>query len=142
MRLTDNVTLNFNNNMSTTAVFLDIEKAFDTLWHPGLQYKLSKMEFSSNLIKLISSSLSKRRFRVSVEGEMSTLRDIKAGVPQGSVLSPTLYNLFINELPQTAGVNLALFADDTSLYATEHKEAYVLRKLQRGLSSMTAWCKQ
>jgi hypothetical protein len=52
----------------------------------------------------------------------STLRNIKAGVPQGFVLSPTLYNLYINDIPQTAGVNLALFADDTSLYATEHRE--------------------
>jgi hypothetical protein len=88
MRLTDHVTLNFNNNMSIAAVFLDVEKAFDTLWHPTLLYKLSKMEFSSTLIKLISSSLSERKFRVSVEGEMSTLRDIQAGEQQGSVLSP------------------------------------------------------
>jgi hypothetical protein len=47
MRLTDHVTLNFNNNMSTAAVFLDIGRAFDTLWHPGLLYKLSTMEFST-----------------------------------------------------------------------------------------------
>jgi hypothetical protein len=100
------------------------------------------MAFSTNLIKLISSFLSQRKFRVSVEGEMCTLRDIKAGEPQGSVLSPTLYNLYINYIPQTASVNLALFADDTSLSATENKEVHVLRKLQRGLNSMTAWCKQ
>jgi hypothetical protein len=53
MRLTDHVTSNFNNNMST--VFLDIEKAFDTTWHSGLLYKLSKFEFTTSLIKLISS---------------------------------------------------------------------------------------
>jgi hypothetical protein len=105
--------------MFRAAVFLDIEKAFDTLWHPGLLYKLSTMEFSTNLIKLIGSFLSQRKFRVSVEGEMITPRDIKAGVPQDSVLPPTLYNLYINDTPQTTGVNLALFADDTSLYATE-----------------------
>jgi hypothetical protein len=52
MRLADHVTLNFNNNISTAAVFLDIEKAFDTTWHPGLLYKLSKLRFSNNLIKL------------------------------------------------------------------------------------------
>jgi hypothetical protein len=86
------------------------------------------MEFSTNLIKLISSFFSQRKFRVSVEGEMSTPRDIKAEVPQGSVLSPTLYNLYINDTPQTIGVNLALFADDTSLYAAECKEGYVLSK--------------
>jgi hypothetical protein len=74
MRLTDHVTLNFNKNMSTAAVFLNIEKAFDTTCHPGLLYKLSKMHFSTSLIKLISSFLSNRKFRVSVEGEMSTPR--------------------------------------------------------------------
>jgi hypothetical protein len=52
-----------------------------------------------------------------------------------------MYNLYINDIPQKVGVNL-LFADDTSLNATEHKEGYVLRKLQGGLNSMTAWCKQ
>jgi hypothetical protein len=90
MRLTDHVTLSIN-NMSTAAVFLDIEKAFDTTWHNGLLYKLSKMDFSASLIKLISSFLSNRKFSVSVEGEMSTPRIMKAGVPQGSVLSPTVY---------------------------------------------------
>jgi hypothetical protein len=73
---------------------------------------------------------------------MSTLRDIKAGVPQVSVLSSSLYNLYISYIPETARVNLALFGDDNCMYATGHKEGYVLRKIQRGLKSMTAWCKQ
>jgi hypothetical protein len=73
MRLTDHVTLNFN-NISTAAVFLDIEKAFDTTWNPGLLYKLSKLQLSVNLIKLTSSYLRHRKFRVSVEGELSTPR--------------------------------------------------------------------
>jgi hypothetical protein len=93
MRLTD-VILNFNKNISTTAVFLDIEKVFDTTWHLGLLYNLLELKFSISLIKLISSFLSKRKFRVSVEDEMSTPRDILAGVPQGSVLSLTLYNIY------------------------------------------------
>jgi hypothetical protein len=140
MRVTDHVTLNFNNNLSTAAVFLDIEKAFDMTWHLGLLYKLSKLEFSINLIKLISSFLSQRKFRVSVEGEMSSPREMRAGVPQRSILSPTLYNIYINDTPQTPGVYLALFADDTCLFATERKERYVLRKLQRGLDAIEMWC--
>jgi retron-type reverse transcriptase len=100
MGLTDHVTLNFNNKISTAAVFLNIEKAFDTTWHSGLLYKLPKLEFSTSLIKLIGSFLSQRKFRVSVEGEMSTPRVMQAGVPQGSVLSPTLFNLYINDAPQ------------------------------------------
>jgi hypothetical protein len=68
MRLTDHVALNFNNKMSTAAVFLDIEMAFDTTWHHGLLYKLSKLEFSGKIIKLLGSFLSQRKFRISVEG--------------------------------------------------------------------------
>jgi hypothetical protein len=138
MRLADHLTLNFKNKISTAAVFLDIEKAFDTTWHPGFLYKLSKLNFSTRIIKLISSFLLERKFRVSVEGEMSTSRCMQARVPQYSVLSLTLCNLYINDTPQTIGVNLALFVDDTCLYATEHKECYVLRKVQRGLNSMPA----
>jgi hypothetical protein len=87
----------------TAAVFLDIEKSFDTTWHLGLLYKLSKLKFSISLIKLISSFLSERKFRVSVEGKVSTARDIQAGVPQGSVLFPAY------DTPQTADVYLGCF---------------------------------
>jgi hypothetical protein len=72
-----------------------------------------------------------------VEGEMSMPRIMKAGVPHGSVLSPTLFNMYINDTPQTIGVH-----DDTCLYSTEWKEGNVLRKLQRGLNSMAKWSKQ
>jgi hypothetical protein len=142
MRLTDHATLNLKNKTSTAAVILDIEIVFDTTWHPGLLYKLSKLVFSTNLIKLLGSFLSQRKFRVSVEGEMSTPREMQAGVPQGVVLSPTLFNLYINDAPQARGVNLALFADDTCLYATDRKEGFIVRKLQRGPSSMEAWCER
>jgi hypothetical protein len=131
MRLTDHVTPNFNNKMSRAAVFLDIVEAFDTTWHSGLLCKLLKLEFSTSLIKLISSFLSQCKFSVSEEGEMSTPREMQAGVPQTSVLSPTLHNMYIRDDPQIYGVHLALFPDDTCLYATDCKEGFVVRKLQR-----------
>jgi hypothetical protein len=80
--------------------------------------------------------------RASVEDEMSASRDIQAGVPQGSVLSPALYSLYINDTSQTPGSYVRLFVDDTYLYATDHKEGYVLRKLQRGLSAIETWCER
>jgi hypothetical protein len=119
-----------------------LEKVFDTTWHTGLLYKLSKFDFSVSLIKLISSFLYKRKFFVSVENEMSTPRIMKARVPQGSVLSRTLFNMCVNDTPQAIGVHLALFADDTCLYMSERKEGYVLRKLQRGLNSVEEWSKR
>jgi hypothetical protein len=93
-------------------------------------------------MKLISSFLSEWKFWVSIEGELSTPRYMEAGVPQGSVLSPTLCNLYINDTPQAIGVHLALFADDTHLYTTDCKEGYIVRKFQRGLDSMVSWCER
>jgi hypothetical protein len=142
MRLTDHVTLNFNRKMSTVAVFLDTKKAFDTTWHSGLLYKLSKLEFLTSLIKLIGSFPSQRKCTVRVEGEMSTPRIRQAGVPQGSVLSTTLFNTNINSAPQTHGVHLALVADDTSLYVTDRMEGFVVSNLQRGLISVDTWCER
>jgi hypothetical protein len=104
MRLADHVTLNFNNKMFTAAVLLDIEKAFDITWQPGLLYKLSKLKFSTRVIKLISSFLLQRKFK----SLSRRRRCMQAGVSQGSVLSPTLYNPYINDTPQTIDVNLAV----------------------------------
>lgn len=71
--LIDHDTLNFNNNTSVAAVFLDITKAFDTSWHTGLLHKLSELKLSTTLITNISSFLTKRKFKVSVEGEVGCL---------------------------------------------------------------------
>jgi hypothetical protein len=104
MKLSDHVSLNFNNNMSTSAVFLDIEKACDT-WHPGLLYKLSVLRFTISLTKLIASFLTNRKFKFSVEGELSSPRKVAAGVPQGYVLAQVLYSLYINDAPAAPGIH-------------------------------------
>jgi hypothetical protein len=126
MRLADHVTLKFNSNMFTAAVFLDIEKAFDTTWHPGLLYNLSKLQFSNRLIKLISSILSQRKFSLYRRRNFHATVHASRGATR---LRPIR-------------VNLALFADDTCLYATDRKEGYVLRKIQRGLNCMASWCER
>jgi hypothetical protein len=98
----------FNNNMSTAAVFLNIEKALDTTRQSGLLYKLSEMQFSISLIKVTASFLTIRQFKVSVEGEFSSPRKIMAGVPQGSVLAPVLYSLLLNDAPAAPEYTLLL----------------------------------
>jgi hypothetical protein len=124
-------------------VFLDIEKAFDITWHLGLLYKLSELKFLISLVKLISSFLSQRKFRFSVEGTMSSPRDIcTSRMSQGSILSPTLYIIYLNDTPQTPGVYIGLFADGTCLYATDPKEGCVHRSLQQGLSAIETRCER
>jgi hypothetical protein len=88
MRLTDHVTLNFK--MSMVVVFLDIKDAFDVTWHPDYF-------FFTRIIKLIILFLLNRKFRVSVEGEMSMTWKTQVGIPQGSVLFPSLYSLHRND---------------------------------------------
>jgi hypothetical protein len=79
--------------MSAAVVLLDIEKAIYTTWNPGLLHKLSQLQFSASITKLIGSFPSVRKFRVSVEDEISMPWDIEAAIPQVSVLSPTLFYL-------------------------------------------------
>jgi hypothetical protein len=95
MSLVDHVTINFNNNMLTAAVFLDIKKAFNTMWQSGLLHKLSELEFSTCLIKIIASFLTNRKIKFLVEGEFSTPRKIGDLQPQGSILALVLYSLYI-----------------------------------------------
>jgi hypothetical protein len=142
MRLADLVTPNFNNNMSTAAVFLDIEKASDKIWHSDLLYKLSELALSTSLNKLIASFVTNRKFKFLVEGEFSTPMERVAGVPLGSVLGPILYSLYINDAPAAPGTQLVLFTDDTCIYATEKHESRVLSKSQRGLTAMNSWCER
>jgi len=104
-----------------------------------LLHKISKLQFAANWTKTINSYLSNRKFRISVESELSTPSGIESGVPQGSVLVPTVYSLYIINTRRTPRVHIALFVDDTCIYATDSKENYVLTKPQRGLSAMEEW---
>jgi hypothetical protein len=80
---------------------------------------LSEIEFPTSLIEVIASFLNGRKFKVLVEGEFSTPRKIVTGVPQGSVLAPILYSLYINDAAAAPGTHFAVYADDTCIYAAE-----------------------
>ena len=97
-------------------VALDISKAFDRVWHKALLAKLPSYGFTPSLCKLISSFLSDRFISVVVDGATSVPFPINSGVPQGSVLSPTLFLLFINDLLHSTSCPLHAFADDSTLH--------------------------
>ena len=93
---------------------LDISKAFDRVWHAGLLHKLKSYGISGQIFGLISSFLSNRRLQVVLDGKSS---QVNAGVPQGSILGPTLFLLYINDLPGDVICYIAIYADDTTLYS-------------------------
>ena len=97
-------------------LLLDIEKAFDCVWHKALIFKLCNHAYPTFLIKLVQSFLNSRESFVSVGENHSTPYSIPAGVPQGSLLSPHLFNIFINDIPKPKNCKVAIYADDTALY--------------------------
>ena len=102
---------------ATRAMVLDISKAFDRVWHAGLLHKLKSYGISGQIFGLISSFLSNRRLRVVLDGKSSQEYPVNEGVPQGSILGPTLFLLYINDLPDDIVCNIAIYADDTTLYS-------------------------
>jgi len=94
-----NITNNLNLRHKTATVLLDIEKAFDRVWHDGIIYKLIKMKVPHQIINMVKSFLKNRTFQVKIGDKCSATRSIQAGVPQGSCLSPFLFSFFINDMP-------------------------------------------
>ena len=115
--VSDRIARAFNRYGATRVVALDISKAFDRVWHVGLLHKLKSYGISGQIFGLISSFLSNRRLRVVLDGKSSREYPVNAGVPQGSILGPTLFLLYINDLPDDVICNIAIYADDTTLYS-------------------------
>ena len=99
---------------------MDISKTFGKVWHEGLPYKLESIGISGNLLNLFRSFLNDRYQRVVINGQHSDWAPILAGVPQGSILGPLLFLIYINDLPDNLNSLIKLFADDTSLFSMVH----------------------
>lgn len=125
-------------NEVCSAIFLDVAQAFDKVWHEGLLYKMNKM-MPIQMVNLLKSYISDRMFRVRHDENYSELKNIKAGVPQGSVLGPVLYLLFTCDLPQTPDVTSATFADDTANLAVGSTVEESTSKLSLSCDRIGEW---
>ena len=97
------------------SVFLDISKAFDKVWHEGLIFKLKQNGVAGNVINLLGNYLSSRKQRVVINGKTSEYFQVESGVPQGSVLGPLLFLIYINDLEICIKSKVKFFADDTMI---------------------------
>lgn len=142
LRITEAITDGFNKAQRTGIIFLDIAKAFDKVWHKGLIIKMKNFEIPTAYIKLVSNYLKDRKYQVELNGSFSQEREIKAGIPQGSVLGPLLYLLYTADFPKNDKTNIAQFADDTAIYTQSRKESVLIKNLQNHITSIEKWSKK
>ena len=131
-----------NPPLDTRGVFLDISKAFDRVWHDGLIFKLKSYGITGSLLSLLNDFLSGRLQRVVINGKTSKWKHVLAGVPQGSILGPLLFLIFINDLPENLVSKPKIFADDTSLFSVVLDQLQSADELNRDLLSINEWAYQ
>ena len=119
--------------------FLDISKAFDKVRHKGLLYKLKSMAISGVFYNLPQNYLSGRFQSVVLNGQTSSWRPVLAGVPQGSILGPLPFLIYINDLPNELKSNVKLFADDTSLFTTVKDKNESANIINNDLWQISKW---
>lgn len=139
LRLTEEIINGFNSKRVTAVVFLDIAQAFDKVWHEGLVFKMMRYNFPHYLSKLIQSYLYQRSFEVHLMNAVSSTRPIAAGVPQGSILGPMLFNIYINDIPKCPHTSIALYADDTAVIAQSMRAVTACAHIQSALDLLEDW---
>lgn len=140
LRVTDKITDAFNKRRCTGIVFLDVAKAFDKVWHDGLLAKMITLNFPPYLINFTHSYLANRSFAVHLASASSTFRPILAGVPQGSIIGPVLFNLFTYDIPTSLpNAELAIYADDVAIIAQSFNPKQLGKYLQPALDKLNLW---
>ena len=139
LAITHEMYKSFDEVFEVRGVFLDISKAFDKVWHEGLIFRLKQDGVSGNLINLLCDFLKNRKQRVLLNGQVSGWSDVKAGVPQGSILRPLLFLIYINDLSEGLSSNAKLFADDTSLLSVIHDSNTSALELNNDLAKINRW---
>lgn len=131
------VAINLNNKRGSLAVGIDTEKAFDTTWQSGIIYKMKQLfGFPDHLCKIINNYLKNRTFYVQQNEVKSTIRGIADGVPQGSILGPTLFNLFIADMPTpNEDIKTLGYADDLLIYSSHARLSLAEARINKYLEN-------
>ena len=138
-----NITEEINKKKLVGSIYLDFAKAFDSVNHNILLEKLSKMGVSQKLLNWIKSYLKNRKICSKLNNSISEPRELLCGVPQGSILGPTLFLCYINDLAKTikdCGACIGLFADDAVIYCSNYDQFFVKTRLEQMLVEIQKWC--
>ena len=130
-----------NNKMITIAVYIDAMKAFDTVNHQILIKKLTKLGISGILLKWLRNYLTNKKQCTIANGKTSEYRNINCGVPQGSVLGPLLFLVYINDISSSIlNSKISMYADDTVVYISHSDLEIAIALIQSDLSNLYTWC--
>ena len=137
--LNDKILNGFDSGLFTGMILIDLQKAFDTINHDILIKKMKFVGFSEDTISWFNSYLSTRQFKVSINNSFSNLGNIKCGVPQGSILGPLLFLIYINDISQSVKCEVLLYADDTCLLF-QHKDVLKIKEqLNKNFKDLCHW---
>ena len=142
LSITHEICKSFDYGFEERGVFLDISKAFDKVWHKGTIFKLNQNGISGKLLSVLSDFLKDRKQRVILNGQVSSWTGVTAGVPQGSILGPILFLVYINDLADGLSSNAKLFADDTSLFSVIQDVGTSANELNNDLYQINKWAFQ
>lgn len=140
-KITRHVKSLINSRKSVGMLSLDLKAAFDSVWHDGILHKMYIHKFPTYLVKIVKSFLADRTFQVSIGNSLSAEHQISSGVPQGAVLSPTLFNLFLSDVPTWSDIMMAQFADDTAILAASHSTKAIINKLEKASKKLCRYFK-
>ena len=137
--LNDKILKGFDSGLLTGMILIDLQKAFDTIDHDILFTKMKYLGFSNHTINWFKSYFANRTFKVNVNNVFSNPGYLTCGVPQGSILGPLLFLLYINDMPQAVSCDLFLYADDSCLVYQDKDIKVIERRLNTDFSNLCDW---
>ena len=129
-------------SLEVRAVFLDICEAFEKVWHDGLIFKLTQNGVSDSLLMFFQNYVNNRKQRVVLNGSYSVFSAVESGVPQGSVLGPLIFLIYINDLERNMKSNIEFFADDAMLFSIVKDPTISASDLNHELNIIFHWAHQ